>query len=139
MPAFAAEYVACPIEPCSPAPDEVLMTRATRWRPSLASARQYAPACRSGAKWPLRCTRMTASHSSSEVLTSIRSRTNPALLTRMSSPPNVSIACWTIAAAASKSATSAPLTTASPPIASISATTWWAGDSPVSSPASETP
>ena len=42
---------------------------------------------------------MTASHSSSEVLTSIRSRTKPALLTRMSSPPNVSIACRTIAAA----------------------------------------
>ncbi len=30
---------------------------------------------------------MTASHSSSEVFTSIRSRTKPALLTRMSSPP----------------------------------------------------
>ena len=57
---------------------------------------------------------MTASHSSSEVLTSIRSRTNPALLTRMSSPPYVSIACSTIAAACAKSATSAPLTTASP-------------------------
>ena len=40
MPALAAEYVAWPTEPCSPAPDEVLMTRAARWRPSLASARQ---------------------------------------------------------------------------------------------------
>ena len=60
---------------------------------------------------------MTASHSSSEVFTSIRSRTKPALLTRMSSPPNVSIACCTIAAACSKSATSAPLATASPPSA----------------------
>ena len=40
MPALAAEYVAWPIEPWSPAPDEVLMTRATRWRPSFASARQ---------------------------------------------------------------------------------------------------
>ena len=63
---------------------------------------------------------MTASHSSSEVLTSIRSRTKPALLTRMSSPPKVSIACRTIASACAKSATSAPLTTASPPAASIS-------------------
>ena len=40
MPALAAEYVAWPTEPCRPAPDEVLMTRAARWRPSLASARQ---------------------------------------------------------------------------------------------------
>ncbi len=50
MPALAAEYVVWPIEPWSPAPDEVLMTRASRWRPSLDSVRQYAPACRSGAK-----------------------------------------------------------------------------------------
>ena len=80
MPALAAEYVVWPIEPCIPAPEEVLMTRATRWRPSLASLRHQAPACRSGAKWPLRCTRITASHSSSEVFTSIRSRTKPGVV-----------------------------------------------------------
>ena len=40
MPALAAEYVAWPTEPCSPAPELVLMTRAARCRPSLASARQ---------------------------------------------------------------------------------------------------
>ena len=50
MPAFAAEYVVCPTDPCSPAPYDVLITRAARCRPSLLSARQYAPACRSGAK-----------------------------------------------------------------------------------------
>ncbi len=81
---------------------------------------------------------MTESHSSSDVLTSIRSRTKPALLTRMSSPPYVSIACRTIDSAWAKSATSAPLVTASPPSARISATTASAGDSSFS-PASETP
>lgn len=40
MPALAAEYVAWPTEPWRPAPDDVLITRAARWRPSLASARQ---------------------------------------------------------------------------------------------------
>jgi hypothetical protein len=40
MPAFAAEYVVWPIEPWSPAPDDVLMTRAACSRPSLDSFRQ---------------------------------------------------------------------------------------------------
>ena len=40
MPAFAAEYVAWPTDPWSPAPDEVLMTRAARRRPAFASVRQ---------------------------------------------------------------------------------------------------
>src|SRR3954452_14576951 len=57
----------------------------------------------------------------------------------MSRPPYVVIAWSTIAAACSKSATSAPLTTARPPAASISATTSSAGVSPVPSPDSETP
>ena len=71
---------------------------------------------------------MTASHSdSSAMFTSIRSRRIPALLTRTSRRPKWSTACWIIAPAASKSATLAPLATASPPMASISATTCWAG------------
>ena len=44
------------------------------------------------AKWPLRWTRMTASHSSSPQDTNMRSRRNPALLTTTSSRPNVSTA-----------------------------------------------
>ena len=70
---------------------------------------------------------MTASHSSSVIENSIRSRRMPALLTTTSSPPNVSIACCTRAPAAAKSETSALLATASPPAAVISATTSLAG------------
>ena len=58
---------------------------------------RLAPASRrtrtgSGAKWPLRWTRMTASQSSSVMLKLIASRRMPALLTRMSSRPNASTA-----------------------------------------------
>src|SRR5690349_19472938 len=63
MPAFAAEQVPWPTLPCSPAPDEV---------PTIHAAR----------------TRITAFRSSSDVLTSIRSRTKPALSTSTSSAPN---------------------------------------------------
>ena len=40
---------------------------------------------------------MTASHSSSAIENNIRSRRMPALFTRASKPPKVSIASWTIA------------------------------------------
>ena len=45
-----------------------------------------------GTKWPFRWTWMTASHSSSVMLTSPRSRRMPALFTSTSSPPNASTA-----------------------------------------------
>ena len=45
-----------------------------------------------GAKWPLRWTRTTSSHSSSVMFTRTRSRRMPALLTRMSRSPKASIA-----------------------------------------------
>src|SRR4051794_23133975 len=70
---------------------------------------------------------MTASHSSSVMLTITRSRRMPALLTRMSRSPKCSIALLIKRCAPCQSATLSPLTIASPPIASISATTCCAG------------
>ena len=132
MPAFAAEYAPWPTLPINPAPDDVLMMRASTGAPAFDCARQYSLACRVGAKCPLRCTRMTASHSSSAAVNNIRSRRKPALLTSTSSPPNVSSARCTSACAPSQSAMSSPLATASPPAARISSTTACAG--PVSCP-----
>ena len=66
---------------------------------------------------------MTASHSSSVMFTSIRSRRMPALLTRTWRSPNVSIAVLMRRWAPSHVETSSPLATASPPIALISSTT----------------
>jgi len=62
-------------------------------------ARQYAAAKREGAKWPLRWTSITASHSASSMLKLILSRRMPALLMSTSRRPNVSTACWTSASA----------------------------------------
>ena len=75
---------------------------------------------------------MTPSHSSSVIEKSMRSRRMPALLTRTSSPPNVSMACCTRLAAPSHELTSSVFAAASPPVAVISSTTSWAG--PVSVP-----
>src|SRR5688572_8074564 len=61
------------------------------------------------------------------MLVSMRSRRMPALFTTTSRPPKVSTAWSTMSLAAAKSLTSAPLTTASPPIAVISSTTCCAG------------
>ena len=55
--------------------------RASTGRPALCSARQYSAAQRLGANVPFRCTRITASHSASSMLKSMRSRRIPALLT----------------------------------------------------------
>ena len=55
-------------------------------RPSRARA-STRTAWRIVLKWPLRWTRMTASHSASSMLKSIRSRRMPALLTRMLTSP----------------------------------------------------
>ncbi len=82
---------------------------------------------------------MTASHSSSVMFTSIRSRRIPALLTRMSSRPYCSSAWATRCSAAPKSETSSAFATASPPAAAISSTTDWAGVVSAPSPASEPP
>src|SRR2546423_6169172 len=78
-------------------------------------------------KWPLRWTWMTASHSSSVMLTSTRSRRIPALFTRTCRSPKVSTAASTTRLPPSHSATLSALATASPPIALISSTTCWAG------------
>ena len=69
---------------------------------------------------------MTASHSSSLMLTSTRSRRIPALLTSTSRPPNVSMAVSTRRLPPSQSVTSSWLATPSPPAATISSTTCWA-------------
>ena len=70
---------------------------------------------------------MTESHSFSAIENNIRSRKMPALFTRMSRSPNVSMALSTIRFAPAQSATLSPLTIASPPIALISATVCCAG------------
>jgi hypothetical protein len=56
-------------------------------------------------KVPFRWTAMTASHSSSLMLKSMRSRRMPALFTRMSIDPNWSTAVAMMRSAAAKSAT----------------------------------
>src|SRR5436309_263452 len=78
---------------------------------------------------------MTASHSSSVMLTSTRSRRMPALLTRMWRSPKASTAELIRRWPPSQSATLSALATASPPIALISSTTCSAGvrSSPVPS------
>ncbi len=58
-------------------------------------------ACRQVLKVPVRWTVVTASNSASLMLKIIRSRRIPAMFTTMSSRPNSSSACWTIAPAAS--------------------------------------
>ena len=77
-------------EPRRPAPDDVVTIRASRGLPGLAAAsRQYPIAWRTGQNSPRRCTRITASHSSTDMFTIMRSRTMPALHTTVSRPPNV--------------------------------------------------
>src|SRR5436853_6726412 len=73
------------------------------------------------------------------MFTSIRSRRIPALLTRMSSRPNSSIACRTSRSAPAKSATFSPFVVASPPPARISSTTCCAGPRSEPSPAIPAP
>src|SRR6478609_4019029 len=139
MPALAALYAPWPTLPMRPAPDDVFTTRASTAIPDFCCSRQNAPAARVGAKCPLRCTRITASHSSSDVLTTIRSRRNPALFTSTSRPPNASIAVCTRCCAPCQSATSSPLATASPPIARIASTTSPAGPVDPPLPSSSAP
>src|SRR3954470_19080381 len=70
---------------------------------------------------------MTASHSSSVMLTSMRSRRMPAFSTTASSLPKAETAWSIMCLAPFQSETSSPLATASPPLALISFTTCWAG------------
>src|ERR1700730_9671069 len=72
-------------------------------------------------------TATTASHSSSVMFTSTRSRRLPALFTRMSRSPNASIAEFTSRWPPSQSATLSAIAIAAPPMPSISATTCCAG------------
>src|SRR5699024_10124294 len=62
---------------------------------ALLAALKCTPAAWQSAAWPLRWTSMTLSHLSSVRLKIIVSRTIPALLTTISSPPNVSTAAST--------------------------------------------
>src|SRR5205085_8888499 len=85
------------------------------------------------------CTPTTASKSSSLILTRVRSRMMPALLTRMSMRPNSSTAFLMMPSAASKSLTESYDGTAEPPSASISLHTCAAGSSSVPRPSRLTP
>ena len=76
--------------PLSPAPEVNVITRPDRcWRNTVVAGLMIA-------KWPFRCVWMTASHSSSAMLNTIRSRNIPAGVAAMSSLPNVSSAFLTI-------------------------------------------
>ena len=82
---------------------------------------------------------MTASHSASDMLVSIRSRRMPALLISTSSLPKWSMAWLMRRSAPSQLEMSSVLATASPPIAVISSTTCWAGPASFPVPSIEPP
>src|SRR5215469_11359286 len=112
----------------------------SRWCASGSrSSRQYAAACFVVLNVPRMCTRTTASHSSSLMLKTIRSRRMPATLTSTSSLPNSSMACRIMPSAAAWSVTSAVLAAARPPASSISRTTWCAGPASWPVPSTCTP
>ncbi|MNR47488.1 hypothetical protein D3C85_1665930 [compost metagenome] len=89
------------MEPCKPAPELVLIIRASTLAPPLACSRQYFTAWLEMQKWPLRCTATTASQSASLRLANMRSRQMPALLTTTFRSPKVSMAWRTISPAES--------------------------------------
>src|SRR3954463_11916430 len=82
---------------------------------------------------------MTASQSASSMLKLMRSRRMPALLTRMSRPPNSLTACWISFSPPSHDVMSSKLGAALPPAALISLTTSSAGRSSLDSPETEPP
>src|SRR6516165_10715599 len=122
-----------------PEDELVQITLASLCLPSLARSRQYSAAQCVGATVPRRCTRMTSSHSSGVMLTSMRSRRMPALLTNTSSLPKVSIAILTRPRAPSQFDTSSALTTASAPIRRIASTTSFAGPTELPDPSTLDP
>ena len=81
-----------------------------------------AEAARNTVKWPFRWVSMTASHSSSDMLNSIRSRRMPAIATTPSIRPHRSTPAPTIFSPPARVVTLSATATASPPAASISAT-----------------
>src|ERR1700716_2414943 len=115
-----------------PAGELVLMIAASTGVPSLDFSRQYTAAWWHMHHVPRRCTRITASKSSTLMLKIIRSRKMPALLTTTSNVPHCSIAASMRCLAPSKSETSSPLAIASPPDARIRSTT--SPDGPLDEP-----
>src|SRR5258708_2966696 len=106
-----------------PDADVVVTSRAPVGCPvCFAVSRQYATANRVGAMVPRRCTRMTASHSCSDIVAMVRSRRIPALLMRTSRPPKAAMAWSMSRLAPSQSETSSVLATAWPPAAVIRGT-----------------
>ena len=98
-----------------------------------------AEAARNTVKWPFRWVSMTASHSSSAMLNSIRSRRIPATATTPSIRPHRSTPAPTMRSPPARVVTLSATATASPPAASISATTASATSLFGSSPAIDTP
>src|SRR5579862_5823250 len=125
--------------PARPAPELVLTTRASTVSPALTRSRQWLAAWWIVAKVPFRWTRMTASHSSSCMLTIIRSRTMPALLTSVSRRPHWATAEEIRWPAPSKEPTSSPLAMASPPRDRMMSTTSPAGPVEPPCPSSSAP
>ena len=98
-----------------------------------------AEAARNTVKWPFRWVSMTASHSSSDMLNSIRSRRMPATATTPSIRPHRSMPAPMIRSPPARVVTLSATATASPPAALISATTASATSLFGSSPAIDTP
>ena len=98
-----------------------------------------AAAARNTVKWPFRCVAMTASHSSSDMLNSMRSRRIPATATTPSMRPYVSTAVVMSRSPASIFEMSSATARASPPALVMSATTASATSLLGSSPAIDTP
>jgi hypothetical protein len=98
-----------------------------------------AAAARKTVKVPLRWVAMTGSHSSSDMLNSIRSRRIPAGHTTPSILPNCSTAVATMRSPPAMSATESATATAVPPPSAISSTTASATSLVGSDPSGATP
>src|SRR5580658_4884300 len=88
---------------------------------------------------PIRCTPSTNSKSGMSILANDLSRSTPALATRMSTRPQVSIACLIMLATPASSVTDEPLAIASPPAALLASTTLPAASDEPPEPSTEPP
>ena len=101
----------------------------------LLRSRQYAVTNRVVTKCPRRCTRSTVSHSAADIEKIIRSRSTPALLTRMSSRPYASSAAATSRSPVDHSPISPGTTTAPSTMASKPGRSFSTSDAPAAASA----
>lgn len=92
--------MACPKLPNNATGELVLMMHAATGSPPTERAFPHAEVSCVGAKWLLRWALLMVSYSCSLMSGMLRSRTIPALLKRMSAPPQLPVAAWTKTAGA---------------------------------------